>query len=65
MPQLMKDIRFDDGESFWYPTTLQTSRGMVYPEGTSEKWNWAYTPIKELTKEESEKLSTKDAVYES
>jgi hypothetical protein len=65
MPQLMKDIRFDDGESYWYPTTLQTSRGMVYPEGTSEKWYWAYTPIKELTKEESEKLSTKDAVYES
>ena len=65
MPQLLKDLRFDDGESYWYPTTLRTSRGMVYPEGTKGNWLWAYTPIKELSKEQSEKVSTDDKVYES
>jgi len=65
MPQIMKDVRFDDGESYWYPTTIQTEKGMVYPEGTKDRWLWAYTPIKKLSKQESEKLSDNDTVYES
>jgi hypothetical protein len=65
MPKLMKDIRFDDGESYWYPTTIQTDEGMIYPEGTKEKWYWSFTPIKKLSKDESKKLSNKDTVYES
>jgi hypothetical protein len=65
MPQIMKDIKFDDGESYWYPTTIQNEEGMVYPEGTKDEWLWAYTPIKKLTKEEVKELSTKETVYES
>jgi len=65
MPKLMKELRFDDGESYWYPTTIQHSGGMVYPEGTKEKWYWTYTPIKMLSKEESNTLSDGNIEYES
>ena len=65
MPQIMKDVRFDDGESYWYPTTIQTSDGMIYPEGTKEKWYWSYTPIMKLSEDEVKNLSNGDTVYES
>ena len=35
MPKLMKALRFDDGESYWYPTTIRTDKGMVFPAGES------------------------------
>ena len=65
MPQIIKDVRFDDGESYWYPTTIQTDSGMIYPEGTKEKWYWSYTPIMKLSDEEAKKLSDGDTIYES
>jgi len=65
MPKLMKDLRFDDGESYWYPTTIQTEKGMVYPEGHKDKWGWSYTPISKLTKEESSSVSQGTLKYES
>jgi len=55
MPQLMKDLRFDDGESYWYPTTIQLKDGIVFPDGESkEDWKWCYAPITEL--EDKEKV---------
>jgi len=56
MPKLMKALRFDDGESYWYPTTIRTKEAMVLPMGDSTKdWKWAYVKIVPLTKEEKEK----------
>ena len=53
MPQLMKDLRFDDGESYWYPTTIRTSEGMLFPSGESkDSWKWAVAPIVKLSKKE-------------
>ena len=51
MPRLMKDLRFDDGESYWYPTTIQTNEGMVFPDGESkDQWKWCFAPIEDLEK---------------
>ena len=53
MPQLMQDLRFDDGESYWYPTTIQTEDGMLFPSGISkDDWKWAYAPIETLSEDE-------------
>ncbi len=58
MPKLMKDLRFDDGESYWYPSTVQTEHGIVFPDGDSiEDWKWCYAPIKHLSEEEIEQSS--------
>jgi len=60
MPQLMKDLRFDDGEAYWYPTTIQSADGMIFPSGESkDDWQWAFAPIEAL--EEDEKVGS----YES
>ena len=49
MPQLMKDLRFDDGESYWYPTTIQLQDGIIFPEGKdADNWKWCYAPIEQL-----------------
>ena len=49
MPKLMKSLRFDDGESYWYPTTIQTQEGIVFPDGNStDNWLWCYAPIEDL-----------------
>lgn len=69
MPKLMKALRFDDGESYWYPTTIRTDKGMVFPAGESEKkWAWAYAPVIELKEGEelegySHKLDMEKAEY--
>ena len=48
MPELFKELRFDDGESYWYPCTIQTDTAMVFPNGTKENWKWCYAEIKAL-----------------
>ena len=48
MPSLIKELRFDDGESYWYPTTIRTEKGMLFPIGTKEKVQWAFAPITDL-----------------
>tara|TARA_R100000152_G_C6713159_1_gene140415 strand:- start:310 stop:786 length:477 start_codon:yes stop_codon:yes gene_type:complete len=65
MPEIIKDLRFDDGESYWYPSTIQTKECLVFPAGTVQltdgkkmygndliKWCWA--PVEDL--EEGEKI---------
>lgn len=57
MPQLMKDLRFDDGESYWYPTTIRTNQGMVFPAGESkEDWKWCYAPVTKLSAEDKKEV---------
>tara|TARA_R110000737_G_scaffold331175_1_gene347291 strand:- start:30 stop:458 length:429 start_codon:yes stop_codon:yes gene_type:complete len=37
MPESIKRLRFDDGESHWYPSIIQTDEEIVYPSGESYK----------------------------
>jgi len=64
MPQLMKDLRFDDGESYWYPSSIQTTEGIVFPTGEKTEYKWCYAPIVKLTQSE-EKQYSQDVNYES
>jgi hypothetical protein len=64
MPKLMKELRFDDGKSYWYPSTIQTADGIVFPTGTKDDYRWCYAPIVKLSQIETEKYS-KDVNYES
>tara|TARA_R110002012_G_scaffold39333_1_gene108891 strand:- start:13053 stop:13526 length:474 start_codon:yes stop_codon:yes gene_type:complete len=64
MPKLMKDLRFDDGESYWYPSSIQTTEGIVFPTGDKNNYKWCYAPIVKLTRSE-EKQYSQDVNYES
>ena len=64
MPNVMKELRFDDGESYWYPSTLRTPSSMVFPVGTKEDFKWCYAEVKALTEEEA-KVYSQDINYES
>jgi len=37
MPDAIKKLRFDDGESYWYPSVIQTEDEIVFPKGESYK----------------------------
>jgi len=55
--RLIRELRFTDvvlGQ-YWYPTTAMFATGMIYPEGTKDKWNWVYAPIVDVPEEEKEK----------
>jgi len=64
MPKLMKQLRFDDGESYWYPSSIQTAEGIVFPTGEPNDYKWCYAPIVKLTQSE-EKQYSQDVNYES
>ncbi len=64
MPSIVKDLKFDDGESYWYPSTMQTSTMMVFPVGSKESFQWCYAEVKTLTEEEL-KAYSQDVNYES
>ena len=57
MPKLIRDCRFDDGESYWYPATIQTKESIVFPVGSPEEIKWCYANIKMLTNKELEESS--------
>jgi hypothetical protein len=53
MPTNIKNLKYDDGESYWYMAPLQTATQIVFPLGdTLDELRWCYAPIKELTEEE-------------
>jgi len=68
MPNIIKENRFDDGESYWYPSTIQTKECLVFPSGVvqgvevkdgveevkEERLKWCWAPVEEL--EENEKV---------
>ena len=64
MPSIMKDLRFDDGGSYWYPSTMQTLEYMIFPVGSKDSWKWCYAEVKLLTEAESKVYAT-DINYES
>tara|TARA_R110001592_G_scaffold168147_2_gene403980 strand:+ start:472 stop:954 length:483 start_codon:yes stop_codon:yes gene_type:complete len=66
MPEIIKDNKYDDGESFWYPCTIQTAECLVFPSGIlqgvsvkdgvetikEERLKWCWAPIEKLAEEE-------------
>jgi len=69
MPEIIKDNRFDDGESYWYPSTIQTKECLVFPSGIiqgvttsedgmeevkEERLKWCWAPVESL--DEGEKI---------
>ena len=46
MPESIKRLRFNDGESYWYPSTLQTKKDVIFPSGeTYEAVTWHYAKL--------------------
>jgi hypothetical protein len=57
MPELMIDTKLKDEDisQFWYLTSVQFRTGMIYPQPSEvdvNKYEWAFTPIIELSEEE-------------
>ena len=52
MPKVIKSWRYDDGEKYWYPSTLRTPEAMVFPVGDIENLKWCYAPVAPLKPEE-------------
>jgi len=59
MPKIIKENRYDDGESYWYPSTIQTATELVFPSGMIQKMKddkevgeptlkWCWAPIEKL-----------------
>jgi len=57
LPTIVKELRFDDGESYWYPSTIQSTTGVVFPVGQKDNYKWCWAPIKELSTQEKEEKS--------
>jgi len=58
MPSIIKDTRFDDGESYWYLTTIRTPDEMLFPVGEKdEDKTWCVAKVKQLSEKETEELS--------
>ena len=57
-PALIKELQFKDDETGlnWLPCTLSMGElGIIYPEGTKDKWLWKYAKPIDIPKEEQEK----------
>lgn len=66
MPTILKELRFDDGESYWYPCTISTATAIVFPAGSKEDWKWCYAEIKDLENQVGDytrKLDIESAQY--
>lgn len=48
LSDIARKLRFDDGESYWYPSTIQTKDEIVFATGLSyEKIDWHYAQLKD------------------
>lgn len=55
-PNIIQDLKFYDEKRqvYWFPSIVNTIKGMIYPEGSKNKWYWAYAPVVEIPDEEKE-----------
>jgi|TARA_Y100000034_G_C6762433_1_gene339684 hypothetical protein len=56
-PDIMNHLQYEDPntELVWIPSVINIpTRGMIYPMGDRDNWNWAFSPVIELSKEERE-----------
>ena len=57
-PQLVIDLKkWDDSRQlYWFPSIITImSKGMLYPDGDKDFWQWNYIPVVEILEEEKEK----------
>tara|TARA_R110001592_G_scaffold10504_7_gene54379 strand:- start:7300 stop:7806 length:507 start_codon:yes stop_codon:yes gene_type:complete len=54
LTELMLDAKYEDTETglVWYPTFMQMPGGMLYPQGTSSKLQWAVAKVIPVTGED-------------
>ncbi|MBT4208639.1 hypothetical protein HOE22_09900 [Candidatus Woesearchaeota archaeon] len=55
--KLVKDLEFFDEERqiYWYPSIINMGQmGMIFPEGSINKWVWKYATVVEVPKNEKE-----------
>lgn len=67
-PKIIAELEFFDydRELVWVPCVLNMGkRGMIYPAGTKDNWNWHYAKVVEIPKEEKEnfKIPGKEGKY--
>ena len=56
--QLMNDLKIYDKERdlVWFPSVINMGeKGIIYPEGSLNDWNWYYAKVIEIPKEDREK----------
>lgn len=61
-PKILNELKLYDEERniHWYPSTIQTNLGMLFPEGYldeegSAQWGWKVCKVVKLSEEEKEK----------
>lgn len=55
MSGLIKELsQVDETGKLWVPSIINSTKGMLYPFGTSLDWQWWYVPIVSITEEERE-----------
>lgn len=65
MPELIKQLRYVDKNLnlIWYPSVLNTSYGMVFPDGTNASdWKWTVCKRIPLTEEQKEKIKNTNSI---
>ena len=58
-PSLIQELQFFDKKRklVWIPCVLNMGkRGIIYPKGTKNNWDWFYAKVVDITKEEQEKF---------
>ena len=70
-PEIIKDLTYRDPDTnlVWMPSVVNIpSRGIIYPMGDKDNWNWAFSPIIEMSKKEQKDYpipGKDDEYYES
>ena len=57
-PKLVKELSFRDYKRYvvWIPSVVNMGdKGIIFPEGTKEDWNWRYAKVVEIPEGEREK----------
>jgi len=61
--QLVNDLKFFDEERkiYWYPSIVNMGpKGIIFPEGNVDQWDWKYAEVVEIPKEEQEQYPIPD-----
>ena len=54
-PRLIREVMFYDKKRdlVWFPVIMNMGqRGIIYPEGSKDEWNWKYASVIEIPKDE-------------
>ena len=57
-PRIIQALQYKDqnSELVWIPSVINIpTKGMIYPIGDRDNWNWAFSPIIKLSKDEQKK----------